>query len=345
MYKQLTRQEFNDVCLERDGHKCVFCPSTDGIHVHHIIDRRAFTDGSQGYFESNGASVCEDCHIKCEMTTITCEEAREACGIHTTCLPEDAYNGQRYDKWLNPILDNGQRLRGPYFYDESVQKILKKGKVLDLFTKYVKYPRTRHLMYSPGVGSDDKILKDHSYFEGKEVVLLEKMDGENTSVYSDYMHARSLDSANHESRNWVKNFIQTFMYDIPDDMRLCAENVYAKHSIHYDELETYLYGFSVWKNDTCLSWKDSVEWMELWGVTPVRVLYDGIYDEKLIRKILESLDTTKIEGGVLRVAGEFKYSEFNKALAKFVRANHIATSDANHHWRFKQIIPNKLKEA
>lgn len=343
MYKQLTRQEFNEVCLERDGFSCVFCKSTDGIHVHHIIDRRLFLDGSQGYFEANGASVCEPCHIKCEMTVISCEEAREACGIHTTCLPEDFYSGERYDKWGNTILLDGNRTPGPVFYDESVQKILKRGNALDKFVSYVKYGRTRHLPFSPGVSSDDKVLKDTSCFEGKEVVLLHKRDGENTSIYPSYLHARSIDSANHESRNWVKNFASTFQYDIPSDMRLCGENVFAKHSIYYEDLDTYFYGFSVWKTETCLSWDESVEWMQLWGVTPIEELYRGIYDEKKIRNILEALDTDKIEGGVLRLAGEFKYSQFSTSVAKWVRKNHIATPDANHHWRFKQVVPNKLR--
>lgn len=36
------------------------------------------------------------------------------------------------------------------------------------------------------------------------VVITEKMDGENTTLYRDGLHARSLDSRHHPSRNWVK---------------------------------------------------------------------------------------------------------------------------------------------
>jgi hypothetical protein len=43
----------------------------------------------------------------------------------------------------------------------------------------LKYPRTKHFDFSPGVSNDDKILHDLSNFIGKEIVILEKRDGEN----------------------------------------------------------------------------------------------------------------------------------------------------------------------
>ena len=65
-----------------------------------------------------------------------------------------------------------------------------------------KYGRTFHLPFSLGQTDDDKTLKDCSMFEGKNVVATVKVDGENSTYYSDgYFHARSLDSKSHESRN------------------------------------------------------------------------------------------------------------------------------------------------
>ena len=46
-----------------------------------------------------------------------------------------------------------------------------------------KYPRTVHLSYSKGYTSDDKVLKDESIFKDMEIVITEKMDGENTREY------------------------------------------------------------------------------------------------------------------------------------------------------------------
>jgi len=39
---------------------------------------------------------------------------------------------------------------------------------------------------------------------GREVVVTEKMDGENTTMYCDNIHARSIDGRHHPSRDWVK---------------------------------------------------------------------------------------------------------------------------------------------
>ena len=40
----------------------------------------------------------------------------------------------------------------------------------------VKFPRTYHLPFSPGVGSDDKIISSLESLLGKEVVVTEKME-------------------------------------------------------------------------------------------------------------------------------------------------------------------------
>lgn len=67
----------------------------------------------------------------------------------------------------------------------------------------IKYPRTLHLPWSLGRTSDDKVLSSMDHFSGREVVVTEKMDGENTTIYSDGLHARSTTSQRHPSRSWV----------------------------------------------------------------------------------------------------------------------------------------------
>lgn len=99
--------------------------------------------------------------------------------------------------------------------------------------KLYKYSRTFHFPWSKTVASDDKVLSDISCFIGSEVVVTEKMDGENTSMYQCVIHARSIDSINHLSRDWVKNFWNEIRYNIPVGWRICGENLYAKYSISY----------------------------------------------------------------------------------------------------------------
>jgi hypothetical protein len=100
----------------------------------------------------------------------------------------------------------------------------------------IKYPRTPHLPWSPGASSDDVFLIDTQMFMGKSVVITEKMDGENTTLYPDHLHARSLDSRHHPSRTWVKQWHQTLAHDIPQGWRICGENLYAQHSVSYTQL-------------------------------------------------------------------------------------------------------------
>ncbi|WP_087865239.1 RNA ligase family protein [Comamonas thiooxydans] len=334
----LSRDKFRDSVFERDANKCVFC-AQPAVDAHHILERRLWPDG--GYYLNNGASVCEKHHIECEQTTLSVEAVREACGIKHPLLPPHLYPDHIYDKWGNPVMPNGQRLRGELFFDESVQKILAKGQVLNDFTNRVKYSRTSHLPWSQGMHADDRLIDSMQHFIGKRVICTRKMDGENTSLYRDYLHARSVDSRGHPSRDWVKGFWAQICGDIPDDWRVCGENLFAVHSIAYSNLKSYFLGFSVWnERNICLSWDESKEWFDLLGVQPVEVIYDGIYDEAKIKALWHDGNWATEEGYVMRVADAFAYGEFKDKVAKFVRKNHVQT---NKHWmRGQRVIPNEL---
>lgn len=340
MERLLTRDDFRESVFKRDNNTCVMC-GLPAVDAHHILERRLFS-GHQagGYYLSNGASVCSLCHIQCETTEISVEEVRNAAGITNPTIPDHLSLDQKYDKWGNCILADRTRTKGELFYDESVQKILAKGKMLERFVDRVKYPRTFHMPFSPGVQSDDKVIKSTSNFVGKRVILTVKMDGENTTMYRDAIHARSLDSAHHPSRDWVKRIWSEISWNIPDGFRVCGENMYAQHSIAYDNLESYFYVFSIWNQMTCMSWDDTVLYAELLELPLVEVLYDGIYDEDAIRKVCEGIDHSRVEGAVLRLADSFAYQDFNRCVMKYVRAGHVQTDE---HWMHQAIKANGLK--
>ena len=336
MTKLLTRNEFRSAVFERDGSKCVIC-SSPAVDAHHIIERRLWSDG--GYYLSNGASLCQRCHLDAEGTHLSVEELRLACGISDIILPESFEPNQKYDKWGNQILSNGKRVRGILFHDSSVQRIL--SDVMNLFTPYVKYPRCFHLPWTDCKTSDDKILDNTSMFQGKEVVVTEKMDGENTSMYCDYIHPRSIEANHHPSQSWVKHFHSKMQSNIPEGWRVCGENLYAKHSIHYTNLPSYFMGFSIWDDGNgCLSWDQTHAWFAQLGVTIVPVMYEGVFDEELLVNLAKSLNKKDdIEGYVVRITDNFHFSKFKDCVAKYVKRDHI-TSDS--HWRHKPIIKNKL---
>lgn len=306
----LTRDEFRTQVLERDSNTCVLCDKS-AVDVHHIIDRKCFTDG--GYYINNGVSLCSNHHIDAEKGILGCDTLRNVSGIKIIVLPNEFDETLEYNKW---------------------------GEVLSDDNKF-KYPRTKHFSWSEGVTSDDKIVTDLSHFEGQEVICSVKMDGENTSILRNSCYARSLDSNNHPSRNWVKGLWGTIKHDIPEKWRICGENLYATHSIHYDNLPSYFMVFNIWNEENvCLSWDETLDYCFLLNLTPVKVIYRGIFDINIINKLHLQLDKEKDEGFVMRLADSFKYTDFSKSVVKWVRSNHVNTDS---HWSTQKIIPNKLK--
>ena len=203
----------------------------------------------------------------------------------------------------------------------------------------VKYPRTYQSPWSLGVTNDDKVIKDTSSFIGEETVLLEKMDGENTTLSRDYIHARSLDSVDHPSRHWVKGIWGQIRHNIPEGYRICGENLFAKHSIEYNDLPSYFMVFNIWdENNVCLSFDETLEWCNLFEIQHVPVLWRGIYDENFIKNF--ELDFSKQEGYVVRLTKSFHYDDFEKSVMKMVRKGHVQTDS---HWMFQKVVTNKLK--
>jgi hypothetical protein len=342
------RDQFREAVLKRDGYACLICGRGSPLDAHHILERRLWDDG--GYHIENGATLCDGrlegdkwyagCHMLAEQTSITPDQLRTAARIKNVILPAHFYNDQNYDKWGNICLPNGTRLKGELFGDESVQKVLAAGRVLDQFIPYVKYPRTPHFLWSEAITDADRVMESMDVFRGRRVIVTEKMDGENTTMYADYIHARSLDGSSHRSRAWVKKIQAEIGYQLCN-FRVCGENLFAEHTLHYENLPSYFLMFSIWDNgrNECLAWDDTVLYGGVLGLKMVPVLYDGEWDEKLIRGLAAKMDLTKQEGYVVRLAESFTLAAFRHSVGKFVRAAHVGTS---HNWMMKRVVQNEL---
>ncbi len=204
----------------------------------------------------------------------------------------------------------------------------------------VKYFRTFHLPWSESVADDD-IIRTSPFTSNDNVVVTLKLDGECSTGYpSGRTHARSIDSVGHPSRNFLKSYWQERSYNLPEGWRVCGENVYAKHSIHYTNLDSYFYIFSIWnEHNYCLSWEDTKEWCSLLDLIHVPVIYEGLYDEDLIKKSFLPFKKEH-EGYVIRTADSFHYDSSSDNIAKYVRKNHVQSGE---HWMHQEIVPNILK--
>lgn len=318
---------------------CLFCDQKS-THPTLILDERLFASSAAAHHSKNQVFLCPTHQTLALQGKLSVEELREKAGIQEPWLPSGWSPDLTTDRYGNAYVPMGGWSKGPLMDEPDVQQCLEEGGVLE-FVPYVKYPSTLHVPWSPGLGRGDKQAQDVSSFKGREVVVSEKMDGESSSLYRDYTHARSIDGRHHPSRNWLKAFWAERCHELPEGWRVCGENVYAQHSIRYENLDSYFLGFSIWnEKNQCLSWAETLHWFNRLGITPVPVWYQGEFNEKIIQQLWKQQKEEACEGYVIRWAQGFNFPEFSNALAKFVRRGHVQTDE---HWMQQKVIPNALK--
>lgn len=202
-----------------------------------------------------------------------------------------------------------------------------------------KYGRTFHLPISPGATSDDKIMSLLQGLMVDDLVVTEKMDGENTTIHAAGCHARSPDSRHHPSRDWLKAFAAGISPFLAKGERIVGENLYARHSVAYDALPSYFLGFAWIIEDEIESWDLTLARFEELGIQPVSTLYRGAYRAGLFDDLAQTLDLTNQEGFVARIAASFPESDMPRHVGKYVRAGHVQTET---HWMKAELIPNQL---
>lgn len=207
----------------------------------------------------------------------------------------------------------------------------------------MKYPRTYHLPYSPGATKDDKKLVGDwfKYYNGKNIVITSKLDGENTAMTANDIYARSHGAPTRSP--WTRN-----LWDPSDGLYwkikgligpneiVYGENLYGEHSIHYDKLTAYWHMFAANDGINWYSWNDVEMLASLLDVPTVPVLWEGkISSEQELKTLVDyyvaqpSVYGETREGVVIRIANEFPVDEFSHYVCKWVRPNHVTTDE---HW-------------
>lgn len=191
----------------------------------------------------------------------------------------------------------------------------------------MKYEKTYHLPWSESLQNDDRMLPNISCFDGKTVVYLEKMDGENTACSSHGIHARSEDGYGKPWQTYMKKLYSCFSHEIPEGMTIFGENVYAVHSIEYNSLSTCFFVFAILDVDRWLSWDDTVTISSVLGLDTVPEITRGTLFKLPIPH--KSAFGPIIEGYVVRNVDDYKLNDFQTNVAKVVRKNHVQT---DIHW-------------
>ncbi|XVJ64555.1 MAG: RNA ligase family protein [Sphingopyxis sp.] len=205
--------------------------------------------------------------------------------------------------------------------------------MLGCFTAWVKYPRTYVLPWSDTIGEGDRRLASLAPLSGEQVVVTEKMDGENVSLYRDFLHTRSVRRIAHPSREWLNHFWESVRGQIPEDWRICGEYLYASHTVSYDALPSYFLAFSVWnERNICLSWPDTLAFLAELGIEPVPALYAGPLDQQAIHRAWREKEGQS-EGYIVRSAGEIPYRRFRHLVGKYIRESYVQSEPVKENMR------------
>lgn len=198
-----------------------------------------------------------------------------------------------------------------------------------------KYGRTYHFPFSPGTTSDDKIQQNWQSILQHQLVITEKLDGENTCLKTEGVYARSHSAP---TRNpWAGNMWQIWEQVRHDlgTLEIFGENLYGLHSIEYNKLSHYFYIFAIRDGDIWLSWQEVNFYAQILDLAVVPVYQQGFFTEQsLTDTILTGMKGTSalgdtIEGFVCRNTASFHTNEFSQNVLKYVRKNHVQT---DQHW-------------
>jgi hypothetical protein len=216
----------------------------------------------------------------------------------------------------------------------------------------MKYFRTYHFPFSPGTTSDDRISDNYDFLIGREIVISEKLDGQNNALTKNGVFARS--HAVPTEHPWDKYLIDEHKkMIIPEDTIIYGESMYAIHSIEYKNLPSYYNIFSVLEEDTFLSWDDVKITSDIIGYPTVPVLFEGILSspEDLKKKVTELVSKTSVynsyrngvasnmEGVVVRLREKFRVSNSDVSILKWVCEKHVNTDDHwTRNWKKAKII-------
>ena len=201
-----------------------------------------------------------------------------------------------------------------------------------------KYNRTYHFPFSPGATNDDRIADSMSNLIRQEIVITEKLDGENCGMTDDGVYARS--HAAFTTSPWsreVRALHKLIVEDeLGDGVYLFGENMEGIHSIEYTNLTSYFYIFGMRDNNIWVPWEKVEEYSYLFDIPTVPVLFKGIVNsEKELKSLVEKLSKEPSELGgvregiVARVAGMFHNDDFSTNVLKWVRKDHVTTDE---HW-------------
>jgi hypothetical protein len=232
----------------------------------------------------------------------------------------------------------------------------------------VKYPKTKHLPWSPNLTYDDKRIKTLDVLLGRKLVKTEKLDGSNLCMTRDELFARSHSGPpTHPSFNVAKSMHAAVQWKIPEGVSVFFEYCYAVHTIEYrGGLPSYCFVFGVRDDVKGIWWGwDYVELMaaelelptvpvlevttapattkefETWAQPSKESVFAPTFEHINPMEGESIVRPCGPEGIVIRRFESYSDSEFEFSLSKFVREGHVQSGE---HWMASAIKPQPLRK-
>jgi ATP-dependent RNA circularization protein (DNA/RNA ligase family) len=217
-------------------------------------------------------------------------------------------------------------------------------------TLSAKYPRMPHLPWSPGIVSDDRVIRDVQPLLRARLVISEKLDGSNVCFTRDAIFARSHSGPPiHPSFDYAKALHSQVRCQIQEGTSVFGEYCFAVHSIRYEALPSYFFVFAIREDETglWLPWHQVEVVAECLRLVTVPVLWQGtVSSEGELQEIMKKLMAgpsyygPEREGVVVRK--ESGFPDFETSIAKAVRASHVQT---NEHWLDRPVEKQALRSS
>lgn len=367
----LSRSEFRNICLERDNHTCCipWCDS-DADEVHHVLERSLWDDG--GYYERNGASVCNMHHRYAESNDIPPQAFWRWLSLDplTPDYSDDRLAGFR-ELWHSEDTPADAELTDIWNTDKWGEPFERPP--WEEHRDTIKYQSSRHFPFSHESDRDDTKLshRELEHFTEVPLVATIKMDGANAALVKDMdepVRARNGSHAQDRSFDMLKQlYWENDLYEtIPEHLQVFGEWLFHKHSIHYgcphdgcagecedtaDPLRSYFQVFGVFdtRYNLWLSWHETQHIAKQLGFPTTPQLSIDADDSPRFTRVDEVYSLHDVAKGVVRDGHEgivvrskfpFHFGQFSHRLGKYVREGHVENGET--HWSLRERIENAV---
>lgn len=233
---------------------------------------------------------------------------------------------------------------------------------------FIKYPRTPHLFGSKGTDDDKHLSEAESkdFIADESLVVEEKMDGTNVGLHFTtdgklvlQCRGHLITEGMHPQYDLFKQWATVKRYELEkrleDRFILFGEWVYARHSVHYQQLPHYFFEFDIYdkESEAFLSLERRMAILEGSNIETVPVLRTGaVTRDELVELIGPSRFDSRFENPITKrrdnlMEGLYLRTEAEGVVtgrAKYVRVEFVEKIKQSTHWQHQVMVPNLLRE-